>query len=135
MASKVCKTILLVIMILNGIFFAVNIYVLGDREAAIAMHLDLAPTASALMANTKVLVTFASGVLYLLAAFAIIRRKRALALSGVLACIIFNSLYGVELAKWGSFHFWVWKGFFLAGGLSFLIGVYSYLNWRRREAA
>ena len=135
MTSKIVKIILLVIMILNGVFFAVNITVLGDREAAIAMHRDLAPTASALMADAKVLVTFGAGVLYLLAAFGIILKRRGWTLSGIVACIIFNGLYAVELMKWGGFHPWVWVGFFLAGGLSFLIGTYSYFNLRRSEVA
>jgi hypothetical protein len=135
MASMLLKTILVGIMVLNGVFFAVNIYTLGDSEAAIAMHRDLAPTASAFMANTKVLVTFIAGLLYLVTAFGIIRKRRGLLLSGVVACILFNGLYVLELVKWGSFHPWVWKGFFIAGGLSFLIGLYSYYLWKRSETA
>jgi hypothetical protein len=134
MTSKVLKVAFLAIMVLNGIFFAVNIYVLGDSRAAIAMHDDLAPTASALMANTKVLVTFFTGMLYLVAAASILRHRRTLLLSGVVAFILFDGLYVIELVQWGSFHSWVWTGFFIFGTLSFLIGVYSYLSWRRSEA-
>jgi hypothetical protein len=125
------KFALLAIMILNGIFFTVNIYVLGDRTAAIAMHLDLAPTAGTLMVNAKVLVTFIAGILYLLAAFGLVRKRPGFLLSGVVACILFNGLYAVEIVKWGSFHPWVWKGFFTAGGLSFLIGACSYVFWKK----
>ena len=135
MVSGIAKVVLLVIMILNGIFFAVNIYAVGDREAAIAMHRDLSPLAGPTMVNAKVLVTFAAGMLYLLTAFGIIRKKRSFLLCGVAACVLFNGLYGVELAKWGGFHPWVWKGFFIAGGLSFLIGAYSYFLWRRSRTA
>ena len=135
MVSGAAKVVLLVIMILNGVFFVVNISVVGDREAAMAMHRDLAPSAGTVMVNAKVFVTFAAGVLYLLTAFGIIRKKRSFLLCGVAACLLFNGLYGVELAKWGGFHPWVWKGFLIAGGLSFLIGAYSCLLWRRSRMA
>lgn len=134
MASKVFKIGIVVIMVLNGIFFASNIYVLGDRGAAVAMHGDLAPTASAVMANAKVIITFVTGLLYLLSAYAIVRKKREWAVAGVLACFLFNGLYAVEIMKWGSSHPFVWFGFCLMGGLSFLIGAYSYLVLRRSVA-
>ncbi|MEW5959899.1 MAG: hypothetical protein AB1801_19430, partial [Chloroflexota bacterium] len=111
-----------------------NIYVLGNREAAIAMHDDLAPTASALMANIKVLDCFMVGILYVVAAYGIIRKKYDLALAGVIGFVLFDGLYLVELMMWAGIHPRLWIDFSLFGGVSLLIGFYSWWNWQKRAS-
>ncbi len=74
MLSNIGKTIILIMMILNGLLFISNIYVLGNREAAINMHDDLAPSSSALMVNAKVILCFIVGILYIVSVFGIIRK-------------------------------------------------------------
>jgi hypothetical protein len=127
--AKAGKTIILILMILNGLFFISNIYVLGDTQAAIAMHDDLPRSASALLANAKVIDCFVVGILYLVAAYAIIRKKYNLALAGVVACVLFVGLYIYQLVVWPSVNAWV--GFAIFGGLSLLFGGYSW--WYRQK--
>lgn len=129
--DKIVKTVMLSLMILNGLLFISNIYVLGNNEAAINMHTDLAPSASTLMVNAKVIICFIVGMLYLVSAFGIIRRKFNLALAGIIGFILFDGFYIIELALWSRIHPQVWFGFIIAGGLSLLIGLYSFQNWRK----
>ena len=119
-------------MILNGLFFISNIYVLGDTQAAIAMHDDLPRSASALLANAKVIDCFVVGILYLVAAFGIIRQKYNLALAGAVACALFIGLYIYQLIVWPNVNAWI--GFAIFGGLSLLFGAYSWWHWQKRES-
>jgi len=130
--AKIGKTIILIVMMLNGLLFISNIYVLGNREAAINMHNDLAPSANALMVNTKVIITFIVGVLYIISAFGIIRKKYDLAFAGIIGFVLFDGFYIVELIMWARIHPRIWIDFSIFGGLSLLIGVYSWWNWRKR---
>ncbi len=123
--KKTMQIILVGLMILNGLLFVSNIYVINDREAAIAMHDDLAPTASALMANLKVLCCFVTGLMYITAAFGIIRNKLQLAWFGVLGFLMFDGLYLVQLYMWWEIHPRIWIDFTVFGGISLLIGLYS----------
>jgi len=117
-------------MILNGLLFVSNIYVLGDREAAINMHTDLSPSASALMANTKVIICFVVGILYILSAYGIIQRKFDLALAGIIGFVLFDGFYVIELIMWSADYPLIWLYFGIFGGLSLLIGIYSFMKWR-----
>jgi hypothetical protein len=120
-------------MIANGLFFISNIYVLGDTQAAIAMHDDLPRSAGPLLANAKVLDCFVVGLLYLVAAYAIIRKRHNLALAGVVACVLFVGLYLYQfIIAWDNIHAEMWIGFGVFGGLSLLFGVYSWRYWRKR---
>ena len=85
--KKFGKSILVILMIINGLLFVSNIYVLGDHQGAIKMHDDLASTASAFMANLKVLNCFFVGILYLISAFGIIKKRYHLTLAGVLGAL------------------------------------------------
>jgi hypothetical protein len=92
-------------MVLNGLLFVSNIYVLGNTEAAIEMHDDLPRSASALLANVKVIDCFVVGILYLTAAYGIIRQKYHLALAGVIGCVLFVGLYLYQfMIAWGNIH-------------------------------
>jgi hypothetical protein len=119
-----------ILLLLNGLLFISNIYVLGNPEAAIAMHNDLAPWASPLMANSKVLNCFVTGILYLVAFAAFILDKRHWALAGVVACLLFDGFYLVELALWGLSYSRVWFDFGVFGGLSLFFGAWSWRYWR-----
>jgi len=130
--SKIIKIIILILLVLNGVLFISNIYVLGDSEAAIKMHEDLAPSATALIANTKVIVSFVSGILYIVTAIGIIRKRYSLALWGIIAFVLFDGLYVIELIMWGKTHPMVWFGFSIFGGLSFLFAAYSWWCWRTK---
>jgi hypothetical protein len=132
MFKKIGTTIILILMILNGLFFVSNIYVLGNTEAAIEMHDDLPRSASALLANAKVIDCFIVGILYLVAAYGIIREKYSLALAGVVGCVLFVGLYVFQLIMWAGEHPRMWLDFAIFGGLSLLLGVYSWWNWRKR---
>ncbi len=132
MIKKIGTTIILVLMILNGLLYVSNIYVIGNREAAISMHDDLAPTTSAFMANVKVINVFVVGILYLVAAFGFIRKKHSLTLAGVIGCILFIGLYIIQIILWADIHPRIWIDFSIFGGISILIGIYSGLNWKKR---
>lgn len=129
--SKVGRIIILIVMILNGLLFVSNIYVLGNMEAAIHMHTDLAPSANALMVNSKVIICFIVGILYIVSAFGIIRRNYDLALAGVIGFVLFDGFYIVELIMWAGIHSRIWIDFSIFGGLGLIIGLYSWRNWRK----
>lgn len=126
---------LIVLLVLNGLFFASNIYVLGDTAAAIEMHDDLAPTASPFVANLKVASCFATGILYLLAALGFVRRRPALVACGVWGFALFDGLFLYELAAWGLSHPRVWLDFAVFGGLALLFGVAASRELRRPAVA
>jgi len=131
MLKKIIKLVMLAVIILNGLLFISNIYVLGDREAAIKMHDDLPRVASAAWANTKVIVCFVVGILYLLSAYGIIRTKRNFTLAGILGFIIFDGVYLIQLIMWAGIHPRIWIDFSTFGGVSFLIGMYSLYYWKK----
>lgn len=121
-------------MILVGLLFGANIYVLGDTAAAIKMHEDLPITASPLMVNAKVIITFITGILFLIAAYSIISKNRNLAIAGVLGFALFDGFYLLEIAMWANIHPVIWTYFALAGGIAFLFGVFCWHYWKAGRA-
>ena len=72
---KILKIAVLVLTTANGLFFASNIYVIGNPEAALEMHEDLPPDAGYLWAYAKGTECFYNRYLYLISAYGIIRKK------------------------------------------------------------
>ena len=120
---------LIILLILNGLFFITNIYVLGNTQAAIDMHEDLAPSAGPFMANFKVINCFITGLLYVVAAYGLIRKRKQFILAGVYGAIFFFAFYIVELILWGTSHPTVWIGFSIFGTLSLVLGYFSFKYW------
>ncbi len=133
MLIKILRLVLLAGMMLNGLLFVSNIYVLGDTQAAINMHDDLPLTANPFLVNVKVIITFITGILFLVAAFAIIRRNHNLALTGVFGFALFDSFYILELAMWAGVHPRIWADFSIFGGLALLFGVFCWRYWMERS--
>ena len=115
--SKILKRVITVLLFANGIFFISNIYVIGNTEAAVAMHADLAPGASPFMAQAKVIVTFLTGILYVLCAIGLITKRKSLVREGIIASAIFTGFYILEIILWPA-HPLVWLGFLIMGGLA-----------------
>jgi amino acid permease len=130
--SKLSATIAL-LMILNGLFYASNIYVLGNHEAAIAMHDDLSPDAGPIITMAKVLVCFVVGICYLVAGLGIFSSKKDLVQLGVWGCLLFLALYIIELILWGTTHTRVWRDFAIFGGVSIVFGLFSYRYWKNAK--
>jgi hypothetical protein len=130
MNRPILRSILIVLLVLNGLFFVSNIYVLGNTRAAIEMHEDLAPTAGPVLAQAKVICTFLAGAGYLLTAAALWRRRPPLALAAPVGFAAFGGLYLVELSLWGGSHAPVWIGFALFGGLGAWFALSGWRYWR-----
>lgn len=120
-----------VLMLLNGLFFMSNIYVLGDTPEAIAMHDDLARDASPFMVQGKVVNCFLVGLGYLISGIGILRNRPKLGQWGFWAAIFFIGFYLVELVLWGKSHPRVWTDFAIFGGISAIWGILSYRIWRK----
>ena len=133
MTKRILNIIILILMIANGLFFITNIYVLGNREEAIKIHEDLAPNTSAIMANIKVLNVFFVGLLFLISAYGIIRKKYNYAIAGIIAAILFIGLYIFQIIIWAKTHPQIWISFIIFGSLSVIFGIYSWLNWKKRK--
>ena len=125
-------SIFAVLMILNGLFFMSNIYVLGSHEAAVAMHNDLSPNAGPIITMGKVLNCFLVGICYIVAGIGILRLKKGLVQWGVWGCILFIAFYIIELILWGSTHKRVWFDFSIFGGISIVYGFISYRYWKNK---
>ena len=128
------KRILAILMILNGLFFLAGTYVLGDTQAIIAMHEDLAPDAGPVMANAKAVICLLTGLGYLLAALGVIWKRPGLIPAGVLGSALFLGLYCVELVLWAGTNPTVWLGFLIFGILSLVFGVFCLLEWKNRRS-
>ncbi len=131
MLKKTMRILILLVIISNGLLFTSNIYVLGDHKAAIAMHNDLAPDTGAFFANVKVITCFVVGILYLITAVGIIRKKKRLSLAGVLGSSWFVGLYIFQLIIWSRVHPRIWTDFIIFGSLSIIIGIYSYIQYQK----
>jgi hypothetical protein len=116
-------------MILVGLLFGSNIYVLGDAASAIQMHEDLPQTASSLLVNMKVVITFITGVLFLVAALAIINKNHNMSLAGVFGFALFDGFYLLELAMWADVNPRIWTCFAIAGGIALLLGAFCWRYW------
>jgi hypothetical protein len=130
MYKKIGKHIVLTLMFLNGILFMIGIYVLGNTQAAYQMHEDMPPTAGDFLLNFKIISGFIVGAMYVISAIGIYRNKLKLALAGVLAFILFDGFYLVEILLWGKTHTTVWVGFGIFGTLSLLFGIFSWFSWK-----
>ncbi len=128
---RLARWILAALLLLNGLFFACNLYVLGDPAAAIAMHEDLSPAAAPFVAELKVVVTELAGILYLLGAVGFLRRRPALAVHAAWGAAPFLALYAYELAAWGRSWPAVWLGFAVFGGLALVFLVAGWREARR----
>lgn len=102
--KRLFHTIILIIMVLNGLLLTTNIYVIGNPAAAIEMHDDLPRNASDYLAITKVIVCFITGILYLIAAYGLIKKKYKLVLSGFIGFIIFDGEYIYQIINWSNEH-------------------------------
>lgn len=131
--NDACRLALAILSLLNGVFFASNIYVFGRRTAAIRMHSDLAPDASAAMANMKVSICFLTGCGYVAAALGLFLHRYAWCLAGWIGAGLFLGLYAVELILWARTHRGTIYGFCVFGGLSTLIGAASLWAWLGRN--
>lgn len=134
MICKIGKTLILVLMILNGLLFISNIYVIGDTQAIIAMHDDLAPSSSPLLANIKVIVCFITGILYLISAFGIMKKKPHLAIPGFVGFVLFDGLYIFQLVIHASIHPRIWIDFSIFGTISLIIGLFCLQYWKNRKS-
>lgn len=123
------KKFILVLMLLNGLFFISNIYVLGNTVAAIKMHDDLPRDASALLANAKVLVCFFTGIFYVITVIAIIKKRYLWALAGVIGSTMFVGLYIIEFMAAKNIHIGMLIGFLIFGILSIIYGIFSWYYW------
>jgi hypothetical protein len=118
MLRPVLVRVLALVLVLNGIFFASNIIVLGSTSRAIAMHWDLAPDAGPWMAQGKVVVCFLAGLGYLAAAWGLWRQRAGCCRLGEVAAWLFLAFYVLEALDWGRSHPRVWLGFAIFGGLA-----------------
>jgi len=130
MLMKIFSWAILGGMILIGLLFVSNIYVLGDTASAVLMHDDLPITASPLLVNMKVIITFITGILFLLAALSIIRKNHNLSLAGVLGFALFDGFYILEVAMWADIRPQIWTYFVVVGGIAFLFGVFCWRYWK-----
>ena len=89
------------------------------------MHRDLTGNASAFLATAKVLVCFITEILFLITAYAIIKKKFKLAITGVLGSLLFIGLYLIEFIDGYKSNPQMLMWFLLFGGLSLMIGVNS----------
>jgi hypothetical protein len=55
-----------------------------------------------------------------------------LALAGIIGFVLFDGSYIVELIMWAEIHPRIWIDFSIFGGVSLLIGIYSWWNWGKR---
>ncbi len=134
MIYKIGKTLILVLMVLNGLLFVSNIYVIGDIQAIIAMHDDLAPSSSPLLANTKVIVCFITGLLYLASAIGIMKKKHLSGILGFAGFLLFDGLYLYQLVIHAAIHPRIWIDFGIFGTLSLIIGLFSFRYWTNRKS-
>ncbi len=130
--TKIFDIVFLLLVILTGLFFTSNIYVIGNPEAAIEMHDDLPGTASDFLAITKVIVVFITGISFLITAYAIIKRRKKYAIAGFVGAIIFNLEYLIQLYFWYDEHPRMLMDFAVFGTLSLVIGIRSFLYWKYR---
>jgi hypothetical protein len=114
------------LMLLNGLFFSSNIYVVGNAKAALKMHDDLPPWAGPSLARLKVIVCFITGVSYVVAFFGAILARSELIRVGAAGASLFLGLYIVELALWGKSYPRVWRYFFIFGGVSAGFGLWCF---------
>ncbi len=87
-----------------------------------------------IIVNAKVLVCFIAGALYIMTAAAILRKAYRWTLAGVIAFLLFDGLYLVELALWWRTNPKTWLGFGMFGTLNLLFGVASWRYWQQRDA-
>ena len=133
MLKKTVNVFFLTIMILNGVFFMCNIYVLGNREEIINMHQDLVPAAGAFIANAKVIGVFITGILYIITAVSIIRKKYRSAFTSIISgFVINNGLYIAQLIMWAKIHPRIWIHLGIFGGLNLIHLIYTWISWKRR---
>lgn len=85
-----------------------------------------------MMVNAKVLVCVVAGALYIMTAAAILRKAYRWILAGVIAFLLFDSLYAVERALWWRTYPNTWIGFGIFGALSLLFGVISWRYWQQK---
>jgi hypothetical protein len=130
---KILKIAVLIVTISNGLFFVSNIYVIGNSEAALKMHDDLPPDAGYLWAYAKVLNVFITGILYLVSAYGVIRKKYSFCISGIIASIIFIGMYLIQIILWVQRYSPVLKWFCVFGSFSLLIGIFSFIYWKKNE--
>lgn len=133
MIKKTGSFSLIILMILCGLFLMSNIYVLGNRQAAIEMHEDLAATVSTFMVNLKVLVCFFTGLLYVIAGIALIRKQYKYCLAGLIGTGLFITLYIIEIILWIKIHPRLLFYFSIAGSISLLFGFFCWKYWYERR--
>jgi hypothetical protein len=132
MIKKISNAFFLTLLILNGLFFLCNIYVIGNREEIIKMHQDLVPAAGAFIANAKVIGVFITGILYIITALCIIKKKYRPAFTAIISgFVINNGLYIAQLIMWADIHPRIWIHLGIFGGLNLVHVIYTWISWKR----
>jgi hypothetical protein len=85
------------------------------------------------MANVKVIGVFITGILYIVTAVSIIRKKDLIAVVCIITGFTINSgLYIVQLILWANIHPRIWVHFAIFGGLNLFYVVYTWMRWIKR---
>lgn len=127
------KWLLIILLLLNGLFYMSNIIAFGNLSFILEMHEDLYPNTSLLVANIKVLNIFITGLCFLVSAISIMRKKYYLSVLGTIGTINFLIMYLFQIIKWGSKYRTVYEGLFTFGAVAILNGIVSFYFWRKKR--
>jgi hypothetical protein len=130
--NKKTKTIISILMLLFGIFFASNIYVIGNDLAAVDMHKDLYAKASTVMIQGKVIDCFFVGILYVIGAIGLLRNKNKFAVYALIAPVLFILFYIIEIISWSSVYPVVWIYFGITSGINMLFFWFAAMIFKTR---
>lgn len=128
----ICKWFLIMLLLLNGLFYMSNIIAIGNLEFMIEMHEDLSPNAGLMIANVKVINIFITGLCFLIGGISIIRKKYNFAIIGTFGTINFLLMYAYQIFMWGNEYKDVYVGLFTFGLVATLNGVVSFYFWNKR---
>jgi hypothetical protein len=124
------KIIMIILLVAHAFLFISCVFAIGDKEKGLKIHKEIPNTASLKIINIKGILTFITGIMYVLAAVGFILNIKNLIFLGSLGAAIFVLFYIYELLLWSKSYPMVWGGFLMFGSVSLFIGIYCFNYFR-----
>ncbi len=123
----ILKIIVEVLTAILAVMYTVNIRVLNNHAKAVKMHAEIPPSTGLPLVNTKVIISFLTGIGFVAAFIGLLLSNPLLLYVGACGALLFFLFYIVEVVLWGRSFPKVWLGFFTFGLVTALIGLYHFL--------
>jgi hypothetical protein len=118
------------VMVVNGLLFAGQVYLFNDASAALRVHQDLPPGADPALVDLKVVAWALAGIAWVVSGAGLMSGRRDWLPAAFVGFLLVDGLYVAQFWLWGGTYLGVWAGFAVFGLLALLYAAVCRYAWR-----